>query len=320
MNRQTDDDLMGWARAIIDGDRRAIARALTAIENSRPQANRLLEAISTARGNARIIGITGPPGVGKSTLVGACITELRRRDLSVGILAVDPSSPISGGALLGDRVRMQVAADDTQVFIRSLASRGHLGGLALAASGVIAVLDAAGMDVILVETVGIGQSEVEIAQLTQFQVVVLQPGTGDDIQTLKAGVLEIGDLLVINKSDLPGAERTRLDLLQMLALRKRSESEIPICKTIATTGEGIGELVQILLDSQLQSKADKPAQQLAEIQALLAHATSNEVNRKLQLDHSPQINRLCRQIQAADISLQQAATELAARVTAAWQQ
>ena len=195
-------------------------------------------------------GFTGPPGVGKSTLVDAYITELRKRDLSVGVIAVDPSSPVSGGAILGDRVRMTSHGVDPQVFVRSIAARGHLGGLSATAAFIVDVLDAAGKDVVIVETVGTGQSEVEVAQVADTKVVVCAPGAGDDVQALKAGIIEIGDVLVVNKADLPDAEPTMKRLAAMLTLRHRPD--VPggwtpeVLATTATTGAGVAALADAI--------------------------------------------------------------------------
>jgi LAO/AO transport system kinase len=201
-----------------------------------------------ADGGAHIIGLTGSPGVGKSTSTNALVGALRARDLRVGVLAVDPSSPFSGGALLGDRVRMQDHALDPEVYIRSMASRGHLGGLSWAAPQALRVLDAAGCDVILVETVGVGQSEVEIASMADTTLVLLAPGMGDGIQAAKAGILEIGDVYVINKADRDGADQVRRELRSMLALAERPKGAwVPeIVKTVAMTGEGVDDVVAAL--------------------------------------------------------------------------
>ena len=196
-------------------------------------------------GQAHVVGLTGSPGVGKSTSTAALVTALRREDKRVGVLAVDPSSPFSGGALLGDRVRMQDHALDREVYIRSMASRGHLGGLSWATPQALRVLDAAGCDVILVETVGVGQSEVEVAAMADTTVVLLAPGMGDAIQAAKAGILEVGDLYVINKSDRDGADQVRRELRSMLALAERPEGawRPEIVKTVASKGEGVDEVV-----------------------------------------------------------------------------
>ncbi len=203
-----------------------------------------MAALSPHTGHAQVVGITGSPGVGKSTSTSALVSELRRADKRVGVLAVDPSSPFSGGALLGDRVRMQDHALDREVYIRSMASRGHLGGLAWTTPQALRVLDAAGCDVILIETVGVGQSEVEIAGLADTTMVLLAPGMGDGIQAAKAGILEIGDLYVVNKADRDGADQVRRDLRSMLALADRPEGawKPPIVKTVASKAEGLDEV------------------------------------------------------------------------------
>jgi len=228
------------------GEPLALARAITAVENETEDAAGILRAIQPHLGCARVHGFTGPPGVGKSTLVDAYITELRKRDLSVGVIAVDPSSPVSGGAILGDRVRMTSHGVDPRVFVRSIAARGHLGGLSATAAFVVDVLDAAGKDVVIVETVGTGQSEVEVAQVADTKVVVCAPGAGDDVQALKAGIIEIGDVLVVNKADLPDAEPTMKRLGAMLALRRRDGWTPEVLATTATTGAGVAALADAI--------------------------------------------------------------------------
>lgn len=231
-----------WAAHIAGGDRRAIARAISAVENQTREAAAVRAAIAARLGRAHVVGITGPPGAGKSTLVNALIKQLLARGQRVAVIAVDPSSPISGGALLGDRVRMAEHQTDERVFIRSLAARGHLGGLSRTARHVIDVLDAAGFDMVIVETVGAGQSEVEIAAVARTKVLLCPPGTGDEVQAIKAGVLEIADIFVVNKADLPQAENTERELLAMLALRKPQDGATlwrpPVLRSVATTGEG----------------------------------------------------------------------------------
>jgi LAO/AO transport system kinase len=236
------DDLVA---RLIGGEPAALARAITAVETESPRGREILRAIQPRLGRARLVGFTGPPGAGKSTLVGAYIGELRKRGKTVGIIAVDPSSPISGGAILGDRLRMTEHAGDPEVFIRSLASRGHLGGLSPAAARVADVMDAAGKDVVVLETVGAGQSEVEVAEVADVAVVVCAPGLGDDVQAIKAGILEIADVLVVNKADLPLADRTRRPLKSMLQLRATRES-VPVLSTTATTGAGVAELADAI--------------------------------------------------------------------------
>jgi LAO/AO transport system kinase len=234
-------DLVSRAR---DGDPRAVARLISLVEDESPLLREVTAALVAHAGRAQIVGITGAPGVGKSTSTSALVTQLRKAGRRVGVLAVDPSSPFSGGALLGDRVRMQDHALDREVYIRSMASRGHLGGLAWSTPQAIRVLDAAGCDVILVETVGVGQSEVEIAGLADTTLVLLAPGMGDGIQAAKAGILEIGDLYVVNKADRDGADQLRREIRSMLALADRPEGSWrpPIVKTIASKGEGLDEL------------------------------------------------------------------------------
>ncbi len=221
-----------------------MARLISLVEDASPLLREVMAALAPHAGHAQIIGITGSPGVGKSTSTNALVTELRKAGKRVGVLAVDPSSPFSGGALLGDRVRMQDHALDPEVYIRSMASRGHLGGLAWTTPQALRVLDAAGCDVILIETVGVGQSEVEIAGLADTTMVLLAPGMGDGIQAAKAGILEIGDMYVINKADREGADQVRRDLRSMLALAERPEGawRPPIIKTIAQRGEGLDEV------------------------------------------------------------------------------
>jgi LAO/AO transport system kinase len=235
------------------GDARSVARLISLVEDASPLLREVMAKLTKVAsertdGGAHIVGITGSPGVGKSTSTNALVGALRKQGKRVGVLAVDPSSPFSGGALLGDRIRMQDHALDREVYIRSMASRGHLGGLSWAAPQALRVLDAAGCDVILVETVGVGQSEVEIASMADTTVVLLAPGMGDAIQAAKAGILEIGDLYVINKADRDGADQVRRELRSMLALAERPEGawRPEIVKTVAMTGEGIDDLVAAL--------------------------------------------------------------------------
>ncbi len=227
------------------GDPRALGRLVSLVENAAPELRRVMKVIAPLAGQAKVIGLTGSPGVGKSTVTGALVRSFRDSGLRVGILAVDPSSPFSGGALLGDRVRMQDHATDDQVFIRSMASRGHLGGLAWATPQALRILDAAGFDLVLIETVGVGQAEVEIASLADTALVVVAPGLGDSIQAAKAGILEIADIFVVNKSDRPGAQEVVRDLRTMLAMADYDEGswKPPIVSTTAATGSGIADVV-----------------------------------------------------------------------------
>ena len=249
-DQKMDDLVLG----VIHRKTRDIARAITIVENQGAAAESFMAALASgpvSRPRARTIGITGAPGVGKSTMTAALISSYRAQGMSVAVLAVDPSSPFSGGALLGDRIRMQSHSSDPEVFIRSMASRGHLGGLAATAGQVLRVFDAAGFDVVLIETVGVGQSEVEIAAAADTTVVLLAPGMGDGIQAAKAGILEIGDVFVVNKADREGAQSTARDLRNMLTLGQEegpSSWEPAVVTSVASTGQGIPEVVQAIDD------------------------------------------------------------------------
>ena len=238
-------DLPGLVAGARAGRTRDVARLISLIEDGGPDVAALMGELAASAGRASVIGITGSPGVGKSTTTSALITAMRARGQKVGVLAVDPSSPFSGGALLGDRIRMQEHATDEGVFIRSMASRGHLGGLAATTPQVLRVLDAAGCDVVLIETVGVGQSEVEVAAAADTTLVLLAPGMGDSIQAAKAGILEIGDVFVVNKADRDGVDSTVRELRNMIALGERDELgwKPPVLKTVASTGEGIDRLL-----------------------------------------------------------------------------
>ena len=233
---------------VLTGDPRAIARAISLIEDEAPSGADLIRRIFANTGRAYIIGVTGPPGAGKSTLVDRMTAALRASGQLVGVVAVDPTSPFSGGAILGDRVRMQAHANDPGVFIRSMATRGHLGGLARATSEVALVLDAAGKDIVLIETVGVGQDEIEIVGTADVSIVTLVPGAGDEVQALKAGIMEIADIFVVNKADREGADQTVTAIQAMLALHMFGEREWrpPIVKTEATTGKGVDQLLDAI--------------------------------------------------------------------------
>ncbi|GAB3833939.1 methylmalonyl Co-A mutase-associated GTPase MeaB [Kribbella italica] len=247
-------ELVERARA---GESRAVARLISLVEDESPLLREVMAALAPHAGQAHIVGITGSPGVGKSTSTSALVSAYRATGKRVGVLAVDPSSPFSGGALLGDRVRMQDHATDSGVFIRSMASRGHLGGLAWSTPQALRVLDAAGFDVVLVETVGVGQSEVEIAGMADTTLILLAPGMGDGIQAAKAGILEVGDIYVVNKADRDGVQNVTRDLRAMLALAERDADAWtpPILKTVASRNEGVDEVVAAIEDRLVWMRA-----------------------------------------------------------------
>lgn len=235
-------DLVAGVRA---GNRRAIARLLTLVENDDPEADRCLKELHDGLGKAHVIGVTGSPGTGKSTLADKLIEHYRRAGKTVGVIAVDPSSPFSGGAILGDRIRMQSRTNDPDVFIRSMGTRGALGGLSTYTSDAVKVLDAAGKDIILVETVGVGQAEVDIIRMADTVLLVLVPGYGDDVQAVKAGVMEIADVFVVNKSDLDGADKVAGEVEAMMMLGHPDKDDFwwqPICRTVAEKGQGVVEV------------------------------------------------------------------------------
>ena len=233
------------------GNPRALARAITAVENRAPESAELLKALFPHTGRARVIGLTGSPGAGKSTLVDQLAREYRKQGKTVGIIAVDPTSPYSGGAILGDRIRMGSHYADPGIYIRSMATRGSLGGLARTTADVTSVLDASGRDVILIETVGVGQDEIDIVRLAEVTVVILVPGMGDDVQTIKAGIMEIADVFAINKSDREGAERVEREIRAMQSLSIRHDAWVPpVVKTVASEGKGVEELAAAITNYQ----------------------------------------------------------------------
>jgi LAO/AO transport system kinase len=279
---------------LLSGDRRALARMVTLIENEIPTARRYLAELHQYAGKAHIVGVTGAPGAGKSTLVTHLVRELRRREQKVGVVAVDPTSPFSGGAILGDRIRMMELSGDPNVFIRSMASRGNLGGLAASTRDVVRAMDAAGYNPIIIETVGTGQAEVEVMRTAQTVMVVAAPGMGDDIQAIKAGILEIADIFVVSKADKPGADQTVAELAMLLSLdparRTHDKTQpywrIPVLKTAALKDQGIPQVAdalqqhnQYLMESgMLANRAQRQVR--SEVQALILHAVVNTLKAK----------------------------------------
>ena len=300
-----------------DGWPRAVARLISLVENADPRLREVMAVLAPLTGNAYVVGLTGSPGVGKSTSTSALVTAYRKAGKRVAVLAVDPSSPFSGGALLGDRVRMQDHATDPGVYIRSMATRGHLGGLAWAAPQAIRVLDAAGCDVILVETVGVGQSEVEVAAQADTTVVLLAPGMGDGIQAAKAGILEIGDVYVVNKADRDGADATARELNHMLGLGEAREPGAwrpPIVKTVAAKGEGIDDLVAALekhrlwMDEHGHLAARRRRRAAQEIQTLAITTLRQRVDRA-------RLDALAERVARGELDPYTAADELVRSVT-----
>ena len=276
---------------LLEGDRRAVARLITLVENGDPEAREPVRRLHEHTGRAHIVGITGAPGSGKSTLVSSLTKVLRSRDVSVGIVAIDPTSPFTGGAVLGDRIRMQDLATDPGVFIRSMGTRGALGGIAVATNDAVNILDAFGKEIIIVETVGAGQVEVDIVKLAHTSVVVTMPGGGDEIQALKAGIMEIGDVFVVNKADRDGAGRTFTEILMMLEMSDRRDGWTPpLLRTTATTGEGVEELVEAIFDHYryleenglLEKKAKERI--IAELMEIINRQVGVAVTRALQED------------------------------------
>ncbi|HSS64145.1 MAG TPA: methylmalonyl Co-A mutase-associated GTPase MeaB [Gammaproteobacteria bacterium] len=299
------------AAQVCAGKRTAIARAISSVEAGGRDSEKLLHALHDATGRTRRLGITGAPGVGKSTLAGALIAELRKRNQSVAVIAVDPTSPMTGGAILGDRVRMTQHHHDDGVFIRSLASRGSGGGLSLATSRAVEVLDAAGFENVIIETVGAGQSDIDVADIVDVTAVVCAPGLGDDIQAMKAGLLEVADVLVVNKADDPMAVVTAKQLESMLALRPSARQKVPVLKTAAREAAGIPELVDVLEDAfrnlDHESRAER---RLERTQRLLATVAGGIVARRLKAARGDDVDRVVRQTATGELDVESAAMAL----------
>jgi LAO/AO transport system kinase len=311
-------DLRALVEGVTGGDTRAIARAITLVENRDPLAYELVREIYPGTGAASLVGFTGPPGVGKSSLIACVITLLREQERRVGVVSVDPSSPFSRGALLGDRIRLADHFTDTGVFIRSMSTRGHLGGVAEATLQALLVLDAAGMDVLLLETVGVGQSEVEVASLADTVVLVLQPGSGDSIQALKAGVMEIPDIIVINKSDHPAARTMRSEIRSVLALGPATDRRVPIVETEAFRGDGIAELWQAVLDhrAELMRDGELDARRRRSVEHEIVAVAVAQARRRLSdaLEADPELRRLLDEVHARRLDPLTATREISERV------
>lgn len=295
--------------ALLSGDAGALARAISSVERRTAKGREILQAIQPHLGHARVVGITGVPGAGKSTLISRYVGALRRTDHRVAVIAIDPSSPISGGAVLGDRIRMAEHATDERVFVRSLASRGHPGGLAPTAMHVVDLMDAAGWDRIVIETVGTGQGEVDIADAADVRVVICAAGLGDDVQALKAGILEIADVLVVNKADLPGATTTVNQLTAMLALRIEAARDVSICQSTATTGEGVAELNDVI-EARLAGDSQHRARTPQRVRRVLSAAAGDLLNRSLRERDEPWLMTICDGLQRGELDLESAARQV----------
>ncbi len=308
-------DLETLTRDLLDGNRRALARAITLVEQGGPNASQLVRKLFPHSGRAHLIGVTGSPGVGKSTLVDALVTEMRKADLKVGVLAIDPSSPFTGGAILGDRIRMQGHTLDKNVFIRSMANRGQAGGVGLATYDAVRMLEASGFDVILIETVGVGQSELAIAQTADSTVLVLMPGSGDDIQAIKSGIMEIGDVFVVNKGDLPGANKSATEIVSSLELSKFETSwRPPVIVAVAETGQGVDDLWKSLKDhfKFLKESGLLEVRRKAKVQAELSELVASiaRENLKNSIDNSEDARRILGEVLEKRVDPHSAAAEM----------
>jgi LAO/AO transport system kinase len=301
-------------RGVLAGDHRSIARAITLIENNAAEAPKLVASIFPRTGKAHVIGLTGPGGSGKSTLIEKIVREYRRKGRTVGVVAVDPTSPFTGGAFLGDRIRMQDLSTDQGVFIRSMASRNYPGGIAKATKDAVKVLDAAGKDIVIVETVGAGQSEVEIIKVAQTVVVIHAPGLGDEIQAIKAGLMEIADIFVVNKADRENADKAVMDLQAMLQMNNKKKTwKTPILKTVALTGEGVPQLVEKLEEhKQFCEREIEHEKRLLRAESELVEALKEKVADRIveELKEEGTFDELLRRIMKKEIDPASAAEKL----------
>lgn len=306
-------DAQSAFQRLLRGDTPTLSRALSILEAGGTAADALAIRLRDHAGLGRVIAFTGPPGAGKSTLVGAYVSELRQKGERVAVLAVDPSSPLSGGAVLGDRTRMGQHSYDEGVFIRSIASRNHLGGLSLSLPAILDAVDAAGWPNIILETVGAGQSETEIAEFADIKVVLNAPGLGDDVQAIKAGILEIADILVVNKSDLPLADRTRRQLQMMLALRKEDQQNIPIIATSASEPTGIQELDTAISNCAISETVE--TKQSRRLRGLLKRKAKALFLERLDQTDDQQLERECHKIRLGQTTLVEAAMDLVGSIS-----
>jgi LAO/AO transport system kinase len=303
------------SKDIVTGDRRCLARAISIVEDGGPQASWLVRKLFPHSGRAHLIGVTGSPGVGKSTLVDSLVTEIRKDGKRVGVLCVDPTSPFTGGAILGDRIRMQGHTLDKDVFIRSMANRGHRGGTALATYDAVRMLEASGYDIVIIETVGVGQSELAIAKTADTTVLVLMPGSGDDIQAIKSGIMEIGDIFVVNKGDLPGAQKTASEITQSLELAgPQAGWHPPVLITNAETDEGVQQVFQDIvrhrrhLEESGQLKERRKAKMQAELTELVAEIARS--NLQSSLEHSEHMQELLNMLVSQKVDPHSAAEQV----------
>lgn len=311
MTAATASELFARLRA---GEIGALARAISVIENEGAGCEALLRAVHATPKAVNVLGFTGPPGAGKSSLISAVIREFRARGRTVAVVAVDPSSPISGGAILGDRIRMVEHVADAGVFARSLGSRGHLGGVSRTTRRIVELLRCTGFDLVIVETVGTGQSEVEITTIADVKLVVNAPGLGDDVQAMKAGILEIADIMVVNKSDLPSATSTARHLQMMLGLRA-SRQDVPVLQVSALSGAGVGALADAIAAELERRRSCPPADRQAGIRQALADQVAHEVRRRLRDSRASEIEALCTAFVAGELGFA-GVTDAALRVLA----